>query len=702
MSDRPDRVAIVGGGCAALAAAWELTSPALAGRYEITVYQMGWRLGGKGASGRGRHGRIEEHGLHLWMGHYDNAFRMMRECYEELARPSSTPFATWRDAFVPDPYVGLADRDVDGAWRRLMAYFPPLDGLPGDPRSASMPRTVVDYLARSVRLLVALVESAARVPHTRNPRRPEPADLRKSAARFVRYGQVVTLTAAVQALHTLDAILDALPGFPNTLLDEFVESLCDATGALIGPLLDEDPESQYLWEVIDIVLAQIRGTVRDGLLTDPRGFDAINDVDSRAWLQAHGAAPRSVDSAFMRGLYDLAFAYEDGDPERPGMAAGQGLRGGTRMFFDYRGALFWKMQAGMGDVVFAPLYEVLKRRGVRFEFFHKLTNVGLSPDEAEPHVATLAFDVQAICRDGEYSPLVDVRGLPCWPAEPLFDQLDHGAALRAQGAEFESAWDDTRAATRTLEVGTDFDFVVLGVSLGTIPLVCREVLASDRRWRDMVEHVKTVPTQCFQVWLDATLGELGWTEDPPNLSAFVEPFDTWADMSHLAAAENWPRPPASIGYFCNVLPCTPLTAEDLADPDYPARHHASVRANAIRFLDRDIVELWPKAAREGVFRWGLVNHGDSDRGELGHPFDSQFWTANVNPSDRYVLSLPGTIRYRISPLDETYDNLTIAGDWTDCGFNFGCVEAAVMSGRLASHALSQYPRLEDIDGYDHP
>jgi hypothetical protein len=127
-----------------------------------------------------------------------------------------------------------------------------------------------------------------------------------------------------------------------------------------------------------------------------------------------------------------------------------------------------------------------------------------------------------------------------------------------------------------------------------------------------------------------------------------------------------------------------------------------VRANAIRFLDRDIVELWPKAAREGVFRWGLVNHGDSDRGELGHPFDSQFWTANVNPSDRYVLSLPGTIRYRISPLDETYDNLTIAGDWTDCGFNFGCVEAAVMSGRLASHALSQYPRLEDIDGYDHP
>ena len=81
---------------------------------------------------------------------------------------------------------------------------------------------------------------------------------------------------------------------------------------------------------------------------------------------------------------------------------------------------------------------------------------------------------------------------------------------------------------------------------------------------------------------------------------------------------------------------------------------------------------------------------------------SQFWRANVNPSDRYALSLPGSSAYRISPLDTTYDNLTIAGDWTDCGFNGGCVEAAVMSGRLAAHALSKLPSLEDIVGFDHP
>src|SRR5690242_14960702 len=92
LADRhtPTKVAVIGGGCAALSAAFELTRPELEGRYAVTVYQMGWRLGGKGASGRGVHGRIEEHGLHLWMGYYENAFRLVRSCYAELnaERPS--------------------------------------------------------------------------------------------------------------------------------------------------------------------------------------------------------------------------------------------------------------------------------------------------------------------------------------------------------------------------------------------------------------------------------------------------------------------------------------------------------------------------------------------------------------------------------------------------------------------------------------
>src|SRR5688500_17993830 len=97
----PIQVAIVGGGCAGIAAAFELTRPQLQGKYAVTVYQLGWRLGGKGASGRGEADRIEEHGLHLWMGFYENAFRLMRECYAELGRDRATHrIADWQDAFV--------------------------------------------------------------------------------------------------------------------------------------------------------------------------------------------------------------------------------------------------------------------------------------------------------------------------------------------------------------------------------------------------------------------------------------------------------------------------------------------------------------------------------------------------------------------------------------------------------------------------
>src|SRR5499427_7217039 len=116
-SGKPIRVAVIGGGCAALTTAFELSRPEHGGRYQVTVYQLGWRLGGKGASGRGPSGRIEEHGLHLWMGFYENAFRLMRECYAELARPpGSCPIVSWRDAFEPAPLVAVADQIGANEW----------------------------------------------------------------------------------------------------------------------------------------------------------------------------------------------------------------------------------------------------------------------------------------------------------------------------------------------------------------------------------------------------------------------------------------------------------------------------------------------------------------------------------------------------------------------------------------------------------
>jgi uncharacterized protein with NAD-binding domain and iron-sulfur cluster len=484
----------------------------------------------------------------------------------------------------------------------------------------------------------------------------------------------------------------------------------------------DDPEVRRIWILADLLLTVMRGIVRHGLLTDPRGFDAIDDYDYRDWLAANGASRATLGSSFVRGLaYNLSFSYEDGDLRRPRTSAGQAVRGALRMFFTYRGALFWKMRGGMGDIVFAPLYEVLRRRGVRFEFFHRLENVRLAAPEhlapgEKPYVEALELDVQArVKRGSEYRPLIDVRGLPCWPARPDYGQLAKGGRLEAEGWEPESFWDRRRAGTRVLEVRKDFDCVILAVGIGAIPHVCREIVARDPRWQRMVRDVQSVETQAFQIWTDASLAELGWRgPEGVTLSGFVEPFDTWADMSHLLAEESWPAsaPPRSLAYFCSVLPGT-SAVPDRADTGYPARRREEVRQAAIRFLDRDIRHLWPAAAHPRTgFRWERLVVADADAGDGPAPADpapagparfaSQFWTANVNPSDRYTLSLPGTAKSRISPLDNTYDNLILAGDWTACGLVAGCVEAAVISGRLAAHALSQSPPLRDIVGFDHP
>jgi len=67
---------------------------------------------------------------------------------------------------------------------------------------------------------------------------------------------------------------------------------------------------------------------------------------------------------------------------------------------------------------------------------------------------------------------------------------------------------------------------------------------------------------------------------------------------------------------------------------------------------------------------------------------SRYLKANIEGSDRYTQSLPSSIACRVSPLNRSVENMTIAGDWTACGLDVGCVEAAVMSGMLAAYAIS--------------
>src|SRR3569623_2136273 len=202
--------------------------------------------------------------------------------------------------------------------------------------------------------------------------------------------------------------------------------------------------------------------IEDGVVKPPYDYFKLDSLDFRAWLSKYGAKTVSVNSAYITGMHDLGFSLEGQ------VGAGTALNGILRMCWTYKGAVMWKMQAGMGDTIFGPLYLVLKARGVKIEFFSRVDNLGLTPDGNS--VATISIGQQVTLKTGEYDPLVPVNDLLCWPSEPRYDQLVQGEALKKSGEDLEdwwTAWPD--AGTRVLKAGGDFDRVVLGCSVGVFP-----------------------------------------------------------------------------------------------------------------------------------------------------------------------------------------------------------------------------------------
>lgn len=710
MGIKPTRVAIIGGGCSAMATAFDLTRPELEGRYQVTIYQQGFRLGGKGASGRGPGDRIEEHGLHIFMGFYENAFRLIRECYRELDRPADSRFADWDDVFKPDRLTGVKDDHHDGTASHWLTWFPPGAGTPGDPDAPPRMFSVKEYMARGFQLLEATLLSARRDElldaKEDNPDATGPnVTPMEQISRILKLGQLGSIAVAVEAVHAARLIAESptLVAFP--MLTKVVDLLSEFVTRRVHALVSRDTEMKRLFELIDLTLTAMRGSLQDGLISHPDGFDAISDLDWREWLKKHGATELTLNSSFLDTLYNIAFSYEEGDMSRPNAGAGEALRCAVRAFLTYRGSFFYKMQTGMGDAVFAPFYEVLHKRGVRFEFFHRLRDLQLSPENPQlaPHIEAMHFDVQANFKSGnEYQPLVDVDGVPCWPSEPLWDQLVDGSQSKRKGIDFESHWDSTVVTSLKLEAGVDFDAVVLAVGLGEIPFVAGELLERFPHWRAMTENVKSVATKALQIWVSEDIEALGWRDDSVNLTGIPGPFETWADMTHLIAHESFPIEPKSLAYFCSSL-ITPdaLPAQD--DFEYKASYESAIVVDSQRYLNENIATVWPNAVDEHGFQWQLlVDPTGSSHSDPESSLRSQYVRVNLNPTDRYVLFTAGSGKYRISPLDYDVSNMTVAGDWTDAGLNVGCVEAAIMSGRVAAHAISTYPALEDIPGFDHP
>ena len=224
------------------------------------------------------------------------------------------------------------------------------------------------------------------------------------------------------------------------------------------------PDHRRAWRLMSLVTATMRGIIVDDLITDPRGFRAINDEDFSEWVLRHGAHPDVRGIPLVRGLYDMVFGYEDGDQrstrvrrrDSPVFLTGVVL-------FEYKGAIFWKMTAGMGDVVIAPLYQALRRRGVQFEFFHRLDALhldvkpsGRRRDHHGPAGAPRRRR-RTLRTTDDSSRSAGVSGRShCSTRSNARDGIDgSGNAFRGTASDVE---------TRVLRRGVDFDHVVLAVS----------------------------------------------------------------------------------------------------------------------------------------------------------------------------------------------------------------------------------------------
>jgi uncharacterized protein with NAD-binding domain and iron-sulfur cluster len=362
------RVLCIGGGPAALAAVYELTADGRASEYEVTILQPGWRLGGKCASGRNasRGERIEEHGLHVWFGCYDNARALLGRCYEELHRdPAQFAFTSMEDAFEGLDLSVLWQRR-GGAWSYRQLQFP-RHRLP-PPNFLGFAVEAITWAGRSLldlqasldadetvdfdlAALIAPAHEVFQLLGIDDPMGLGPAHrLSRVASRLQRgVAQLFVDTAAHAGdLGELAGLLDGFHDLVKSVLPERVRDRSDVV---------------FYMDTVDLLIATLKGVWADDLLQ--RGFDTINDRDLAQWLKSHGAelADDPIEwPAVLRGVYDGCFAFDGGDPDTPSMAAGRALQGAVRCLLHYRGSVLYRMRSGMGDTVIAPLYEALERR----------------------------------------------------------------------------------------------------------------------------------------------------------------------------------------------------------------------------------------------------------------------------------------------------------------------------------------------------
>jgi uncharacterized protein with NAD-binding domain and iron-sulfur cluster len=302
----------------------------------------------------------------------------------------------------------------------------------------------------------------------------------------------------------------------------------------------------------------------------------------------------------------------------------------------------------MGDVVFAPLYELLEKRGVRFRFFHRVDALETTTDDSGTvQLSRIRLSQQATVAD--YEPLFTVDSVRSWPTRP-----GHVAINKDRNYEDYAPHHDD--VPTSIDVGKDFDSAICALSIGGLAAITNSHFRRAAGIDTAIAMADSVETSSSQLWLNHSVSPphtlcapfsmfLGFTPD----GVTPAPLETWSDFSHLI--EHTPAAGRE------TTACVYLAGIKRPGQELDKRTAHSLHS-------------FSEFAQTSVPRVVEAYHHESS-----------------NPSDQYVRAPAGRTRFRLNQADLRLHNLVFAGDWTRTRLNLGSIESATMSGIQAATIL---------------
>ncbi|MCH2032838.1 MAG: NAD(P)-binding protein [Tenacibaculum sp.] len=705
------KVCVLGGGIAGLTAAYELTNELnWQDKYDITIYQMGWRCGGKATSGVGKNGRIEEVGVHIFQGWYHNAFRMVKEVYHEINEKNiapENPFKSWQDAFIANPYTfNVEYNEEQDKWKNWPMVFPNNNYEPGT-------ELQTDFVTLFKEGLGIFFETLLGSPYQNNKN-----GKLKLKSRLVNRLFFKSTNSTKKNTSNKESIsyrfFNKFLKWNFNMSENFILKLCRNKENFITKILVKCFKGfisfiQFLIKnigkranglrrtllMLELGAVCLKGVFSEVYNSDNNEYewDKINKYDFREWLVKHGATNELLDFAIVRFIYYGTFGnvYGGNNVEEKGkIGADIGIKMITRIP-SYKGCFVYYLAAGTGGTFIAPLALVLKNRGVKFKYFHKVTNIKYSDTD---HIEEINFDIQVELKNKnlEYNPFVIQNGIHQWTSKPDYSQIEENQAQRIQenNIDLESNYSEWNEASKlTLTRGNGFDIAIVATSVKPLKHIAKEILKNNTKWTEMVSNIATTPTLNVQFWLNNNDEELGFNHGNwgmeknqyANTVIYEDYLYSWTSMTYIEKFEKWKNEkPRQISYWCGVWP------ENLSNNLTYNESIEQLKEHTGDWMNQNMQWFWPKSIKNENFDYNLLC-SQKENTEL--KFHDQFFQLNVEPAKQYVLGRPGTNKFRMKPDETGYQNLFFAGDWTDFGLNVGYMEGTVQSGILCANGIKK-------------